>query len=180
MRAMSAGPCKVMLQRGRGACLAEVAHLLQVLRVQVIRPVRHHHLGPLPRERVDQVARQEPRGAEHRGCDPADLPRTITLRTRLCLSAAWHVQSTSKLLLAWHAGGGHTAELCEVGVKKACRGHRRCLGKGARTDERPPGPAFMPLFFTAKCVMSVDISRLLLLLHAASRAACGSKAVQCI
>ena len=63
-------------------------------------------------------------------------------------------------------------------------GHGRCWGKGARTDERPPGPAFMPLFFTAKCVMSVDISLLqllllLLLLHAASRAACGSKAVQC-
>ena len=59
-------------------------------------------------------------------------------------------------------------------------GQSSCPGRGVHTDERPPGPAFMPLFFIAKCVMSVDIPLqlllLLLLLDAASRAASGKQA----
>ena len=38
-----------------------------------------------------------------------------------------------------------------------------------RTEERPPGPALMPLFLMAKCVMSTDITRPL---AAGSMAAC--------
>ena len=115
--------------------LAEVAHDLQVLHVEVVASVRVHDLRALPGEPVGDVSPQEPCAAEEGGDDPADLRGGrygwSASRQQRCHGALGILDTTRR--------------------QPAARS-----GQVRRTEERPPAPALTPVLLRAalRCVAS--------------------------
>ena len=105
--------------------LAKVAHDAQVLHVQVVAAVGAHDLGALPRQGGGKVAPQEPSGPKHGGRDATHLHGS----DRLCKNAV-------------HIGTCDRSAQKKNGAIDKSDAQEQCQ----RTEERPPGPARMPVF----------------------------------